>query len=99
MPTCLALLVGLSAYTTSSPTIDKQSTPLAAVNDLSAKPIKIKTSIFTYPFDPEINIAQTQAVVSGTFIWEKGCIFLKMGDEYTGVFQGSCHHQAELSGL
>jgi len=83
MPTCLALLVGLSACTTSSPTIDKQSTPLAAVNDLSAKPIKIKTSIFTYPFDPEINIAQTQAVVSGTFIWEKGCIFLKMGDEYT----------------
>lgn len=83
MPTCLALLVGLSACTTSSPTIDKQSTPLAAVNDLSAKPIKIKTSIFTYPFDPEINIAQTQAVVSGTFIWEKGCIFLKTGDEYT----------------
>ena len=58
MPTCLALLVGLSACTTSSPTIDKQSTPLAAVNDLSAKPIKIKTSIFTYPFDPEINIAK-----------------------------------------
>lgn len=85
MPTCLALLVVLSACTTSSPTIDKPSTPIttAAVNDLSKAQPQIKTSIFTYAFDPEINIAQTQAVVSGTFIWEEGCIFLKMGDEYT----------------
>lgn len=85
MPTYLALLVGLSACTTSSPTINKPSTPLttAAVNDLSEKSTQIKTSIFTYPFDSEINIAQTQAVVSGTFIWKEGCIFLKTGDEYT----------------
>lgn len=83
--TCLALLVGLSACTVSKPTVDKPSTPIktAAVDGLSTAPPQIKTSIFTYPFDPKTNIAQTQAAVSGTFIWEDGCIFLKMGDEYT----------------
>ncbi len=83
--TCLALSIVLSACTTPSPTIDKPSTPItiAAVNDLSKAQPQIKTSIFTYPFDPEVNIAQTQAVVSGTFIWEEGCVFLKMEDEYT----------------
>lgn len=41
-----------------------------------------KTSIFTYHIDPDENY-QALARITGTFVWEDGCIFLKSGDYYS----------------
>lgn len=71
IPTCLALLVGLSACTTSSPTINKPST---TIQTEIIKPEQ-KTSIFYYHVNP-VNYAQSAAVVEGTFAWKEGCIYL-----------------------
>ena len=79
MPTCLALLVGLSACTISEPTIDRSSTPITSQVIESNQ----KTSIFTYYVDP-VNQAQPMAIVRGRFLWKDGCIYLvDNANEYT----------------
>ena len=71
MPTCLALLVGLSACTVYKSTTNK---PLVSIkNEIIGH--EQKTSIFYYHVNP-VNHAQSAAVVEGTFAWKEGCIYL-----------------------
>ena len=83
MPTCLALLVGLSACTVYKPTTNK---PLVSIKNEIIEHEQ-KTSIFYYYVNP-VRPAQSAAVVEGTFAWKEGCIYLvgKDGVYNTAMF-------------
>lgn len=70
MPTCLALLVSLSACTVSKPT----NKSLVPIKTEIIEPEQ-KTSIFTYYVDP-IHQAQPAAIVRGNFVWSNHCLYL-----------------------